>query len=380
MIVGHESQRDNSLYFKIMFISLLFLSNLSIWFFYWSISKAIIFGTLWIMILFRFFRSWLNSIWSLTDTITMALIKDKSTYGQHRLHASIAWGLGCMICGYLIDVYSMDIMFYYGTLINIFTILLVALFMPHIPTANQSQQNTQAEYKLLTKPKKTKTKAKSSKNKSFLLLLRTIYKMKRDHEFLYSIGIIQIYFIVMQIIERVIYIQMDQNFKMKRLNIGIITTASVIPEIPIFYYSKQIISKFNGHNKLILFCHFALCLRINLYVFVNDQWSKQMIILSICCIQSLHGITFSLMFSALRHYLHQISMTHSTLELDIGGSVQSILGIIIVLASGAGAYLWLYIYDQHGPQLTYLIGSLTLIPSIVILACNIRKRNKIFNT
>ena len=215
---------NNSFKFKIMFISLLILSNLSIWFFYWKWSNIIIFNTFWIMLLLRFIRSWLNSIWNLTDTITIKLINDKSNYGLYRLYASIAWGIGCCISGYLIDIYSMDIMFYYVTILNIFTIILVLIFMPNIPT-------TKAKVNLMEDDDDNN---KSRGKKSLFLLFRILYSMRRDRQFLYSLIIIQIYFITMQIIEKIIYIEMDQQFKMKRINIGIVTMFSVIPEIQLF--------------------------------------------------------------------------------------------------------------------------------------------------
>eukprot|EP01083_Nonionella_stella_P079746 218935_1 len=386
LVTTQSDSNDNSLNFKIMFISLLIASNLSIWFFYWNITHQIIFNTFWIMIVFRFIRSWLNSIWNLTDTITIKLIKDKSNYGLHRLHASIAWGVGCCIAGYLIDVYSMDIMFYYGTIINMFTILLVLFFMPHIPNSVSIAKvdDQQNEYHLInTNIEKPRQKRNAmAKNKSFILLLRTLYSMKRDHQFLRSLVVIQIYFIVMQIIERVLYIEMDQEFHMKRFNIGIITSISVIPEIPVFYYSKAIMNKFDYNtNKLVLVCHLTLFIRLFCHLFVYPQPDKEWIVFGvICAIQLLHGITFSLMFSVLRHYLHEIGSTHSTLELDIGGSVQSVLGIIIVLAGGFGTNLWLFIYDYYSPKYSYLAGCLTLVPSILILAANVSNRKKLFNT
>ena len=127
----NSNYNNNSLRFKIMFISLLFLSNLSIWFFYWNITHDIIFNTFWILLSFRVLRSWLNSIWNLVDTVTIKLIKDKSSYGVHRLYASIAWGAGCILAGYFIDIYGMKAIFYFTTLLNSFTILLI-FYLCHI--------------------------------------------------------------------------------------------------------------------------------------------------------------------------------------------------------------------------------------------------------
>ena len=45
-----------------------------------------------------------------------------------------------------------------------------------------------------------------------------------------------------------------------------------------------------------------------------------------CIIQLFHGITCSLIFSTLRMYIYNINITHNTLQLDIGGFVQSLLG------------------------------------------------------
>ena len=85
------------------------------------------------------------------------------------------------------------------------------------------------------------------------------------------------------------------------------------------------------------------------------------------------------MFSVLRQYFHKIGMEHSTMELDIGGSIQSVLGIIIVLSSGFGANIWLIIYDYYTTKFVYLFGCFALIPSIIILTFNIQNHNKLFN-
>merc|ERR1712157_110768 len=104
----------------------------------------------------------------------------------------------------------------------------------------------------------------------------------------------------MFIVDRILFIQMDQEFGATKFMNGIATLCSTLPAIPLFYYSADLMRKYTL-NILYLFCHFVLMLRLCSFLFCKDLSMVWIIYL----VEMLHGINFGLGFAVCRVYLYQ---------------------------------------------------------------------------
>eukprot|EP01084_Bolivina_argentea_P147373 257860_1 len=292
---------------KSLLLLSLIMSNTTLLLFYFPFTKSIIFGNFYLLLFTRGFRSYCNCIWSLIDTVTMRLIADKKTYGKHRLYGSLAWGLSSLIAGKLIDLNGMDAMFIYGVFWSMFTFALIYFLMPAtVPNYEQHKYESlsvidignieyDGENDTNDKILKDNNNVKFNCCQLFTLLI----SVRHDYQFILSLVIMLIYWNAMFIIDRILFIQMDQEFGATKFMNGIATLSSTLPSLPFFYYSAHLMRKYSL-NTLYLFCHIVLVVRLCAYLFCKDISMIWLVYL----IETLHGINFGLGFAVCRVYLY----------------------------------------------------------------------------
>ena len=194
------------------------MSNLVILLFYFPSTKSVIFANFTLLVIVRGLRSCSNSVWSLIDAVTMKMVADKKDYGKHRLFASLAWGLNGVIAGKLIDLYGMDTMFTLSVFWAVITCGLLLFCMPQIvPSEQHNADHQDVEMGAVNTSK--------SKRDSVDLFrtFRLLMSMRRDYQFMSSLLMMLIYNNTMYIVDRILYIQMDQELGATKLMNGIAT-------------------------------------------------------------------------------------------------------------------------------------------------------------
>eukprot|EP01084_Bolivina_argentea_P147372 257858_1 len=350
---------------KSLLLSSLIISNVILLLFYAPYTKTIIFDNFALLVFVRALRSYCNSIWLLIDAVTMKLIIDKKSYGKHRLYCSIAWGTSSLVAGRIIDIYGMDMVFVYTLAWRLAFVFLVYFGMPST-VENYEQHKYQSLSTIDFDEEHTIVKPHTSEPKyEFCQIFTLLASIRHDHQFIYCILLMLIYWHAMFIIERMLFIQMDQEFGATKTMMGIATLCTTVAEVPFFYYSNRFLKRFSM-NKLFAFCHVVLIIRLLSYLLCKDVTMVWIIYI----IEFLHGINFGLGFTVCRVYLYQMGEDYSVNNdwgINVRATIQSLKGLIILFSSFIGSLVWLPLYDKYNAQTVYIYGAMTLGPSIIIL-------------
>ena len=368
---------------KSLLLLSLIVSNMILLLFYFSTTKSIIFGHFYLLLVVRGFRSYCNCIWSLIDAVTMKLITDKKTYGKHRLFGSLAWGVSALIVGKLIDSEGINIMFLYGIFWSCITFGLICFFMPtNIPnyqqhkyeslsaididdkntTLDQGEENGNG---LQNESAEIGRLRSQSSSYNFYQIFTLLASMRHDYQFIFSLIIMLIYWTVMFIVDRILFIQMNQDFGATKFMNGIATLCSTLPAIPFFYYSSNLMKRYSM-NTLYMFCHIVLTIRLSAFLLCKDL--SMVWIIYIC--ETLHGINFGLGFAICSVYLYQIGERYSMrneLGINVRATVQSLKGLMTLFSTFIGSIIWLPLYDNYDAETVYIYGAMILIPSAIVL-------------
>ena len=138
----------------------------------------------------------------------MKLVANKTDYGKHRLFGSLAWGLNGVIAGKLIDLYGMNVMFYLSWFWSTITCGLIVFCMPH---------------NIGSRSPKFKRSPYSRNNGGLCRSVRLLMSLRRDYQFMLSLLMMVIYSNAMFIVDRILFIQMEQELGATKFMNGIAT-------------------------------------------------------------------------------------------------------------------------------------------------------------
>ena len=350
---------DISNNFRFVYTASAILSFILLSLYFIKFSKDVIFDEHYFVFfgIIRCLRSFTYVSWVLTDIITIQLIKDKNTYGQHRLFASVSWGICSLIIGYIIDYFGYNSILIYEFIGFILMLLLVNIFVPNQTNINDVKSRDDIE-----------------SNKDYYTILKErIIGIKNDTNFMICMVLTFIYFMGLSIIDGITYIQFKDIFNVHDSYIGRFVFVSTLSEIPCFYFGKQILNKFNP-NTVLLFSHIVLCIRLFLYSLIDKDHLNYVYLLEL-----LHGFCIALPTVAVRIYFHKKAIAYSSINVNLSSSIQSILGIIGTIAWDLGVFLWSYIYSDFSVKYVYYIGSIMLIPSIILISICRANMTSLFN-
>lgn len=294
--------------------------------------NGLAFETIFILYFVRLLRSFANSVWSLVDAITLKIINKsnkKEGYGKQRVWCAISWGTGCLLVGILIDRFDINVIFYFGYVWGIISILLIQFFSPSTEALNAS--------KAINESNKSSPKGKGDKN--FFALFEFIKSSQTRRLSL----LIFVYFAVFNIQEVFLPLHLDSLNASKGF-IGMATFIATLSEIPMFFMAEKIVKKF-GKKKVILLSYCGMILRLLGYSFASEN---SLIIVLIC--QSLHGICFSLPWCVYVNLMYDIAPD------QFKATSQSILGSLTNVAAASGAFSWGLIFDFGGARSMYFAG------------------------
>lgn len=373
--------------FKYTLLSSIFLSNAMIIALFHPSINVYLFDVnhFYALVFIRCLRSFSNAIWTLTDSITLALIQEKKSYGKYRLFASIAFGSGSFITGYLIDKLGIRAIFLFHVFWNMIFIIFVVGWMPNIQLSVKNKQSMKEDMNEInihqisendgsSETEITNNDFSISRMLSWSALFNQIWALCRNVQFLCTVLIIMMYACAMNIHEQMIYIQMEEEFQTKRVFMGLCVVVATAAEYPFFYFSQYFIDRYNA-NSIVFVCHIILLVRNIGYSFIS---SPSMIWLYLV-LQSLHGINFALMWSAMRLYFHQMGKMHSTSDMNIQSTANSLLSIIWTTTHGFSFMLWTCVYHYYSMNMVYYMSCLLLIPSCILLSRTYKCNKYLFN-
>ena len=234
------------------------MSNLIILLFCFPSTKSVIFANFTLLVIVRGLRSYNNGVWSLIDTVVMKLVADKKDFGKHRLFASLAWGLGSVIAGKLVDLYGMNMMFVMCSIWGIITCFLIVFGMPNnirsrkntpkhrsvrdslvggvigeditnggtaVGTAGSLEVDTSHDEKDKLSDDDAVLVVSTPKHETVDLhrTFKLLMSLRRDRQLMLSLGLMFVYWNAMFIVDRILYIQMEQELGATKFMNGIAT-------------------------------------------------------------------------------------------------------------------------------------------------------------
>lgn len=323
-------------------------------------------------------------------------------YGQQRVFGSIAWGLGAIVAGYLIDSFGMHALFYYSHFFNSLSFFIIVTAMPdkktvHKHTTNNNSQSNHSNSPVqsiadenqgllaFSTPEKDRTRDQSinigtspskvsphssplkqmsspsmfSPSRLYDLICKstTIANFSKFFENSNSrILLINTFWhgLAMCVGETFLYISIEKDFAASRTYSGLCTTISILACIPLFWFSDNLVKRF-GHKSMITVSQLSCALRLFAYSMLplGDVSALKILLF----IQLLHGLNFALFWAAAVDAIFKLSPK------ELSTSCLSSLNVIFfTMAAGVGNLLWGYLYDYYGGVFrVYLLAAIVSV-------------------
>lgn len=200
------------------------------------------------------------------DTYTLDLLgtTNKLRYGRYRMWASVSWGIGSIVMGYITDHYGFRPNFLLFGGIGFLSTLLVAWRIPNVEDEKQEHQQQQEDG-------------------SIKELLRLILR-PRVTFFLLEVVVMGI---GMGTVERLLFLYLVNDLQASTLLCGLSVGVNVIFELPIFWYA-QIFNKRLGHDGMLITSLTCYCIRVYSYTLLTPATRWLVLLLEV-----MHGITFA---------------------------------------------------------------------------------------
>jgi len=288
-------------------------------------------------LLFKILRSGVNSLWPLTDAITVQFVKSEEGngegYGKQRVWCSMSWGFVSLVSGIIIDKYGLGVIF---TMTYFWALMLVLTVLKGLPNFTREKREDSGIFG------------------RFAMLRRFMAQPKIGNFF----TCVFVYSILWYLVELIPIMQLEEmGSRLSTSTRSLIGTAilfSTLPEFPIFYYEKYFTENYTP-RQLFTMAHYCTILRFAGYILVTFMDSPWLIL----PFQALHGGTFAMF------WLTTMKYTHSVCPAEIRGSVQGSLSTIATIAQAISCMFWGEVYEHFGANFTYSLGIVLLIISAI---------------
>lgn len=366
------------------------------------------------VVLIKFFRGITACLPTLTNALCCMLTEGtKEGYGHQRLFGSLAWGVGALLTGILIDVYGTDALFLFAYVFYGLSAALMVIghglvktqkelqhlrngsppvnehevlsassntFHATAPTtrSKKSDSVTDHEYKivntdlpgstqgLLGAPaRSTMTSPRFGYGSWSVLLHETVRSTRQSvesmarvfsHESTRGILInILLYGIVMSIIDSILTVSLINDYKTSASFGGVYTSMGVVSCVPAFYLSSGWLERYGAYNMLLV--SQGLCvvrLALNSIFPVDWAWAPYCILTT----QLLHGANFALFWATMVHVLYKVAPP------DMKNTALGLLNTLYYTVGGAiGNICWSILCARIGIRGVFLCGAAFLAVS-----------------
>ena len=202
---------------------------------------------------------------------TLKEVGKVSDYGKIRLWTAISWGGGTSVMGFVIDRYGFSMMFIIFGSFQVFNFLIMAWFIPDVTD------------------KEKKAIENNEKKPEIKVLLRALFCSPRICFLLFLIAVFGAGF---GMVGRLLFVFLIDEFNASKLLCGLTVGATVIFEVPIFYYGKEILN-FLGPATMMIIAMVSFIIRMFGYTLLTKSTLNYILLLELC-----HGLTFAMMWTA----------------------------------------------------------------------------------
>lgn len=256
----------------------------------------------------------------LLDNTLMALLKDKKAYGRYRVWGAYGWGIAAALTGWLLQRTGLDWIFY--TYLALLLVLLVFAFRLPIQQTGIQSNFWRGLRQMLT-------------NRRWLLFL-TVALIEGM-----SLGIFLNY----------LFLHLE-DMGASRIVMGLSLTIATISEIPIFLYSRRLLSR--GAPFLLAGSLVFMVIRAFAYAGMTAAW--QVLLISL-----LHGPTFSAMWSA------GVAYADETAVPGLSATAQGVFsGTVLGLGSALGAVVGGFLYESSGAIVAFQLAGWASLAALLL--------------
>ncbi|KAG9415948.1 hypothetical protein AC1031_000333 [Aphanomyces cochlioides] len=252
-----------------------------------------------------------NPTFSLLDQAVMALLDNVGgEYGKQRLFGAIGWGFGSFITGLVVNTYGINWTF------NLHLIFCIPnlYFLNMIPAANPKDGSSP-----------------SAQTLSFFEGLALIAKKVDIMLLFFVIFLIGLMFgVVSSFLTLNLYELSDKSTTI----VGTAIWVETLSELPAFYVADAV-ANYLGIVKVLLISIIGYGIRITYYAVMVNAWSA-------LPFELLHGLTFSLAWSACTKYMYDATPPGTE------GTMMGLLNAVLNgLGRGAGTLMGGYLYENY---------------------------------
>jgi MFS family permease len=202
------------------------------------------------------------------DAFTLDLLgtANKIYYGRYRLYASLSWGLGSVVMGWVTDHYGFEPNFALFGILGLLMIILVAMRIPDTTAPTSIQEG------------------RTNVNAGKLMELVLLFLRPRTMFFLVEVIIMGA---GMATVERLLFLYLVNDLQASTLLCGLSVGVNVLFELPIFWYASKFMAVF-GHDGLFMISMTCFVIRVYGYTLLTPATKWAVLLLEV-----MHGITFA---------------------------------------------------------------------------------------
>jgi PPP family 3-phenylpropionic acid transporter len=199
------------------------------------------------------------------DAYTLDLLgtENKIFYGRYRLFASLSWGLGSIIMGWVTDHYGFEPNFIMFGLLAILMLILVATKIPET-----------------TPPEASAVEEESGK------LMELVLLATRPRVLVFLLEVV-VMGAGMATVERLLFLYLVNDLEASTLLCGLSVGVNVLFELPIFWYASNFMAVL-GHDGMFIVAMACFVVRVLGYTLLTPATKWAVLLLEV-----LHGITFA---------------------------------------------------------------------------------------
>jgi MFS family permease len=241
-------------------------------------------------VVLRSLRSASNGMSPIADAILVKSAKvKKEGYGKQKLFSSLGWGIGAFLYGWIVDAFGLYAIFYSSYIFCIICIIIV-LSMDYV---GSKYDKTNADAGISeSSDVKTSPYKNYKKSQSPSLVLRNTYILLKQPGISFFATQFFIFGFVMVLADCILYMQLEQEFKVSRKFNGLTTLISTLSALPTYWFAEKLL---NSKGALYML---RTAQKIAMFRFLCTGFLNERLLFLLLPLQLLHGISFAMNWSA----------------------------------------------------------------------------------
>ena len=226
---------------------------------------------------------------AILDAYTLELLgtENKLFYGRYRLYASLSWGLGSIVMGWVTDHYGFDWNFIMFGALSLLMILLVAYCIPDtINDDNSTRQDPTTADRNRSREEMDVEDEAAADGDEFGEMSDLLLLVMKPRVLFFLIEVI-VMGAAMATVERLLFLYMVNDLSASTLLCGLSVGVNVLFELPIFWYASSILNYLGSDGMFLLS---MTCFVVRVYGYTLLTPSTKWWILPL---ESMHGVTFA---------------------------------------------------------------------------------------